>query len=242
MQLIKNVFNVPSQFEVDDSAAKKAEALVSAARLCEAVTNAAEQDTAVSAARDIRTWVKEVRKVGKELRDPLNTAAKKIIELENRYCAPLEAEQERIERLVADFQAAERKRAEEAERKRLAEIAEAERIRAEAEAKLKQAEESLSSEADLQEAIRLERQAKEAMKAAQAALSSPVPEVRKASGASTRRVLRYEVVDVHALYLARPELVKLEPRAQAILSTCTPENPVPGLKLWWEDQTVIRAK
>ena len=74
----------------------------------------------------------------------------------------------------------------------------------------------------------------------QALITAPPPEKARAIGASTRRVVRWEVLDVRALYAARPELCTLEAKASAINATCFPEMPVPGLRLWWEDKTTIR--
>jgi hypothetical protein len=242
LKLLQTQIEVPDGFMLDLSAVTKQVELVGRARLSERVTNPAEQSVAVDAARDIRTWVKEVRAAGKTLRDPLNRAAKQVKSIEDEYCAPLEREQERIERLVTDFQDKEARRVAEEERHRAQETARLEAERLEREAAAVWAASDITDEQQLDAAIEAECQAKEAEAKLQKAIAVPLPEVRKAGGVATRKVLRWEVTDLHALYAARPELCKIEPKASAIQATCVPEMPVPGLRLWWENQTSVRTK
>ena len=91
------------------------------------------------------------------------------------------------------------------------------------------------------EARRALAEAEEAAAASTAAMMVPVPEAVKAKGSSQRRKMVVEVLDIHALYRARPDLVRLEPNLAGINSTCTPELPVPGLALSWETVTTTRA-
>lgn len=87
--------------------------------------------------------------------------------------------------------------------------------------------------------------------AVQAVVRAPAPEQHKIGGMSNRRVMKYEVTDIAALYKARPELCKpLEVKPSAIQAVCVPRFPstsnevdtetVLGLKLWWEDSTSTR--
>lgn len=125
--------------------------------------------------------------------------------------------------------ASERFRAGVAEEKRRQE---AEEARAKAEAEIEQAR--IDSTAKLSVAV-----------------AEPIVE-HKIAGAATKRVSRWEVTDEKALFKARPELFKVELKRSAVNSTCFPnsfeataDNPdaksVPGLKLWYENETVIRA-
>ena len=85
-----------------------------------------------------------------------------------------------------------------------------------------------------------EEAAKAAVEAERQAALVPVAESNKAKGTIVRREVAWKCIDVHALYQARPELVRVEPNAAAIRSVCFPEMPVPGLKLWWETKVTAR--
>lgn len=109
---------------------------------------------------------------------------------------------------------------------------EAEEARAQAEAQIEQAR--VDSLAKLQEAV-----------------AAPIVE-HKVAGAATRRVCKWAVTDEKALLKARPELFKIELKRSAVNAVCFPSGyeftadqpdatSVPGLKLWWEQETVIRA-
>ena len=69
-----------------------------------------------------------------------------------------------------------------------------------------------------------------------------MPAEARAQGQTLRKVLKWEVTDLRALYLARPELCKLEAKASAINVSCVPELPVPGLKLWWENAATFTTR
>ena len=69
-----------------------------------------------------------------------------------------------------------------------------------------------------------------------------MPAEAQAQGQTLRKVLKWEVTDLRALYLARPELCKLEAKASAINVSCVPEMPVPGLKLWWENAATFTTR
>ncbi len=86
-------------------------------------------------------------------------------------------------------------------------------------------------------------EAEHAKAASTAAIMAPLPEAQKARGVATKRELRVEVTDIHALYRSRPDLVRLEANIAGIKATCVPEMPnLPdGLKLWWEMKTSTRA-
>ena len=69
-----------------------------------------------------------------------------------------------------------------------------------------------------------------------------MPAEARAQGQTLRKVLKWEVTDLRALYLARPELCKLEAKASAINVSCVPEMPVPGLKLWWQNAATFTTR
>lgn len=112
------------------------------------------------------------------------------------------------------------------EAQRLADIAAEERAR--------RASQQQAHERELQEA-RLEEERKRA-----AQLASIVPQ--KATGASVRVQIDYEVTDIHALYAARPDLVSIEPKRSMILASINIPNqpPIAGLRTF--ETTKLAAK
>lgn len=69
-----------------------------------------------------------------------------------------------------------------------------------------------------------------------------MPSAARATGQQFKRVFKYEVLDIHAVYLARPELCKLEIKASAVNATCVPEIPVPGLKMSWQNVALFTTR
>lgn len=240
MKLINVEYDKLPIASLDASAKQLAENLILQSQEIKAVTDSTTQNSAVDAARAIRSHLAEVESTRVSLTKPLLEKQRLVKAIADDYCAPLLAEQKRVERMVTDFQQAERRRVE-AEQKELAEkIAKAEAERIAAEQLAREAASGMASEADLKQALEAEALAKANAEAAQAIIRAPLPAANKAKGAATKRVMRYEVLDIAAVAKARPELVKMEIKAAAVLSTCVPELAVPGLKLWWEDVTSIR--
>lgn len=66
----------------------------------------------------------------------------------------------------------------------------------------------------------------------------------KARGQRNQEIMRWEVTDVNALYLDRPDLCRLEPKASAIQALCVPEMPnLPrGLRLWYEKKVLFTTQ
>lgn len=213
-------------------AEQKREALIAQSAGFTVARTVTDANSIGEAARDIRTHIKAVREAGMSLRRPLKAAADKIKAIEDAYVSPLEAEQRRLEGVAGAWHAAEAKRVAEEQRARQAEI---ERLaREEAAAR----ELAAAGGAEAVEAAKLETAASAEW---ETAVRAPLPEAAKIGGMTTRKVMRVEVVDIASLYAARPDLVKLEPKLAAIKATCFPEHPVPGLRLWWENETVTKA-
>jgi hypothetical protein len=242
MQLITQTIELPAISPVTPEAIQTQNQLIAASQAIETVCDANSQSFAVEAARDIRTHIKDVEEARVALTKPLLEGQRTLKAIADGYVAPLLAEQKRVERLVTDFQMAELRRvqAEEVARQKAWSEAESKRLAAEEAARL--AAERVNTPRQLDAAIVKEEAARAAQDAAQAILAAPLPTVSKAAGASVRKVLKWELVDINELYKARPELCKIEAKASAIQATCVPEMPVPGLKLWWENQTSIRTR
>jgi hypothetical protein len=115
---------------------------------------------------------------------------------------------------------------------------EAARKAAEAE---RRAAEQMQNEADLAKAVEAEAEAKRKEAEMYAELTKPQPSAVKATGSVTRRVLRYEILDLKALYAAAPHLCTLEISPAAIKATCNVNTKLPGIRFFEELASSFRA-
>ena len=205
------------------------------------VDSPATQLAATEVARRAQGFLKELEASRKSVKQPVLEIGRHIDKLADELAAPVKTEMQRVGAMVAKFQTLEESRV--AVEKLTRENAEREAMRAkfaaEDAARIKEA--GITNEADLAKAIQAESDAKAASDAAYRTLTAPMPSAVKATGSVTKKVLRYEVTDIHALYKAMPHLVKLEANVAAIKSTCTADMVIPGLKLWEETTTSFRS-
>jgi predicted nucleic acid-binding Zn-ribbon protein len=211
------------------------------------VTNATEQTVAVNAARDCQTYIKSVKDRGLEFRRPINDFLALVKKTEDDHLAPLITEQERIKKLCADFQEKEARRVakEEEEQRQAREKAERERQALEEKARQAAIKAAATGRAaDEKKAAAVQAAAEAAEQVAQTMLMALLPEKARDAGMSVKKVLKWEVTDIRALVAARPDLCNIEPSGRAIQAVCIPEMPnkPPGLKLWWENQTVFQRR
>lgn len=239
MQLITQQLTVP-ELTVSPEAEQKRNELAMVAAGFTQVTNEVEQNSAVEAARDCKSYCKEIEEARLGLTRPLDATKAQIMAIERDHLDPLRNELARVESLVTEFQLAEYRRvqAEEAARHKAYELAEQNRI--EADNKARAALDRARTEKGMAVAIEAENAALAAEQRVLAIIREPLPEVIKAKGVATRQELMFEVIDIKAVYAARPELCKLEISPAAVKSTCVPEMPVPGLKLWFEHKSSVR--
>ena len=237
MNLIKETIKLPVQYSINGDAEDKRNELALAAIEVKAITCAKENEQAAVAVRSIRDYLKSVEATRQLLTKPLLDAQRLIKSLADDHCAPLLAEQQRIERLAIAFSQAEARRVVEEERKRQEAFLKAEAVRMEAERKAEEARQAAlkknATAKDVRTADKLEAKAIVAEEKVQAVIAAPPPEVARSKGQQTKKVLRFEVTDLAALVKARPDLCKIEAKPSAINSVCTPEmpNPPPWLKL-----------
>jgi hypothetical protein len=220
----------------------KRDVLVTMASRVTAVTTADEQEDAVNLGQRLRVWIKDIEAARVEVKAPFRQRVDLIDSLAKDASAPCKAALDRLSALVSLFQQQEAERVRLAEQARQEEIARLEIERQKKEEALKVVQATMTTEKDLEEAIKAEAAAKQAAADAYNRIAAPVPEALRATGAATQKVMCYEVTDVHALYRARPELVRLEANAAAIRATVMVGMTVPGLRIWEETKTVISTR
>lgn len=242
--LIKETIKLPVTFSINAEAEQARNELALRGRDITTITTAASNAEAAEVVRDIRAYIKSVETARQTLTKPLLEGQRLLKTLSDDHCAPLLAEQQRIERVAVSFAQAEARRVAEEERKRQEALAKAEEERQEAErvaaAKLAKAEASGSTR-DIKAAQKAEQAVIAAETATQNIVMAPPAEVARTKGQQTKKVLCFEVTDINALVKARPDLCKIEAKASAINATCTPDmaKVPPGLRLWYEDKVIF---
>jgi hypothetical protein len=241
MNLIQEKISLPEVYNPPVESVQLAWQLLSESKTIQLVNDSFSQSLAINAGSAIRKHVKEVESARQELTAPLLEAQRKLKKLADDHVAPLNLELARVQKLVVQFQLQEAERVERERQAQIKAYEEAERVRQEAVLAAQKAAEKVNTERQLDRAIQKEQAALEASQAVQTVLAAPLPTVNRATGASLRKVLRYEVLDIRKVYAARPELCVIEIKKSAVQATCVPEMHVPGLKLWWETAASIRG-
>lgn len=214
------------------------------------VTCPGEQDKAVRRARKAKILVQEAEKSRRSILKPIEGLVDRINLIAKGYKAKLELEINRVNMMCTQFQKEEDERIAMIERSRQAEIDRLERERIENERRLREAqEEAAAAKPDDREAQAMaelrEQEAKEAIEANAAkqdvAIRQPEPERQRASGQVVQDVVLYEITDLHALYAARPDLVRLEENKSAIRAILSKDLVLPGVRIWVEKRVGVRA-
>jgi len=246
MQLTNEAISLPENYSVPIDATAFRDGLLIESRAIVLVGDAQTQDHAASMGREIQKHLKEVEEARIALTSPLLSAQRRLMELKQAHCEPLEAEKKRLGGLVSGFQLAEAQRVLEEERQRNAEIM---RLHEERETARRAAEEAQRAAAAATETNEIaldiaagmaQEQLAQAEQQTYAAIVAPLPEPVKAVGASTKMKLCHEVTDIHALYKARPELCEIKVKPSAVNAICKITDKIPGLKLWQEPVTIFR--
>lgn len=213
------------------------------------VTDEFTQGIAVDVSRDITKLRNEIELGRKSIKSPVLELGRKIDAKAEELESPLRLEQSRINKLVANYQAAETAKREAAERARQAEIRRIEaeqRAAAEAERKAKQDAEEAFTKADQKaaeqaakaEQDRLSKLQAEAAKARTEIVSAPV----KAAGLVIKKVTKFEVLNLDQVLKHRPDLCKFEISTSAVNEALRRgERNIPGLRIWEETKAEVRS-
>lgn len=244
MKLIKELILLPAGYSITAEVEEARNAIALKGHSIKTVTSAETNEQAGAVVREIRKYVKDVESLRVSLTKPLLDGQRLLKSLSDDHCAPLIAEQQRIEKLATDFMVAEQRRVAAAEEVRRVAFEKAEATRIAAEEAARKAAERMTTDAGLAKSKKLEAKAVAAAVAVQTIIAAPLPEGQRTKGQTFKKVLKWEVTDLNALVKARPDLCKIEAKASAIQATCVPEMPnLPlGLKLWWENQSVFTSR
>lgn len=249
--------------------ARRKEVLDTAGFAPKAITCADTRQEVADALAAVNRLLKEVESGRKEVKAPVLDLGRKIDATAEEFTAPLAVaqralqtvltkdaeEQARIAREAEARRQAELRRQQEEERKRQAELdrqareAEQARLNAEREAREAQNAEARAAAQEVarkasEEAAALaaqrEKQA-EAARLQQAELIRQPVAPAKASGTTVRTSWTFDVVDIHALYKACPDLVELAVKRSEVLALIrTGTREIPGLVI--RQETTVNAR
>ena len=203
----------------------------------ETVSNATQAEHAAAVLKEVKRFTRLIEESRKQVKAPLLELTKKIDGLAKDLSEVLESECERISKLLGLWQAEQNRLAEEA----AAEAREKERqIRQEAAAQLARSQAMARNEEQAEEeTTRIESSTFDRIVEARTAGTLVAP---KPAGIATKTVIKFKVEDIHALYAARPEMVRLEENASVINAVLkgSPNLQIPGLRTWRESVAIVR--
>jgi hypothetical protein len=196
-----------------------------------AVTNPKELESATGAGVAARKFCKAVEECRVQTTRPLREFTDQVSALAKELIAPVEAEMARVGKQIALYRQQEEERVRKEEAKRNEEIRLAALAATEAERARVAAEQTMLTEDDLARALKVEDEAKAKEEAFRAVVTTTPPSVTRAAGSAVRKEIRFEIVDIHAIYAARPELVNLELNKAACRSILNAQSVVTGLRI-----------
>lgn len=227
-----------AEIAIADEARAMRDKLLVEIRDITAVSDAFDADVAADVLKRATQLTRGIEANRTTVKAPVLDLGRKIDALAKEIVADLTVEIGRVSRVLGDYQIAEKRKAEAAER--LARD-EARRIQAEAEQKAREAAKAANSDTEALAAASeiMDTAAAKIVETRKAIVSTVAP---KAAGTAVREDVCFEVTDIVALYAARPELVNLEPNGSAIRAICkaNPKLQLPGLRHWTEGKTNIR--
>ena len=216
------------------------DALLAHANTIQSVQSREDNEQVALIGSNLQRMLKGVESTRKDLTAPYLAAQKLIKATADTFCEPLTKALDRLGRLASAFRVEQERKAEEERHKRAEDIARLqEQVRKANEDARKKAEAG-----DLVGSLMADIVATSISAATTAAIAAPEPEAAKTTGQRFQdRVLGWECTDPVALWNARPDLMNPPtPKASAIKSSCAPERPVPGLRLWWESRTTFKSR
>ena len=213
--------------------------LLADARSVTPIRDQVDADSATAILTDLTAFEKGVEAQRKAAKAPVLALTAKIDALGHELLDAVQAEKRRISGLLGTYTAEEMRKAREAQIKAENEAA---RIAAEARKAAEQAARTAATHEAADRAMDaiVGNAATAIAEVRQTAVAAVVPRI---SGTTVRKTVKFEVLDIRALYQAHPELVTLEPNGTAIraILAANPNLQVPGLRHWTEANLNVRT-
>jgi hypothetical protein len=226
-------------FSATEAAFDKRDTLALACGTVSSIANPEQAEHAAALLKEVKGFTRLIEDSRKTVKEPVLDLSRRIDTLAKELVDFLDQDANRISKLLGAYQM---------EQARLARVAQEkayqdeQRILREAEEKKHVADETARSQAVSDRRIeKIEAQTFESIAQVRASAAA-VAVASKPSGIATRMATKFEVTDIHALYAARPEMVKLE-AAAAVINAVLRSNPkasIPGLRTWEEAAAIVR--
>ena len=221
-----------------ESARARRDDLVKVSSRIAVVADRLDADDAIIVLRNLKEFSREVETQRAAAKAPVLDLGKKIDGLARELVGSVDAEVNRISRVIGAFEIEERRKADEA---RIAANNEAQRIAREAEAKEIAARRAAptAEAADRAADAVVEKAQQQIVAVQQQAANAAAP---KAANSQLREDICFEVTDIRALYAENPMLVTLEPNGSAIraILRANPNMKIAGLRHWREAKLNVR--
>lgn len=226
---------------IDQAELDKRNELIAKSDAVQPITEPSQEAFAVSCGIELSRLLKLAESSRKELKAPVLEVGKQIDQIAADYSTPIQQALDRVSSIVARWQESEKQRIIDEEKRKHEEFIRLEQERYALENQAKDLTKSIDSDETLDLAIKAEQEAIKAKTLADMAMTIQVAPICKSKGSVSGTEKFVEVLDVHALYKARPELVKLEAKVGAIKAVWSPGIEIPGVRCWQEAKASFRS-
>lgn len=223
-----------AQIELAQGSFERKADILATTRAVESVVDAMDAEIAADALRLVAGICKEVEASRVEIGKPVLEMTRKINALAKEFTTELADEKARLERILGEYQAAERRKADAARR---AAQDEADRLAADA-ARAQIAADRATSATEIERSQQAVAEAE--VKAIEARVVAAEIAPTKPAGVAVRQSWKFEVTDIKALFAARPDLCVIEPNNAGIRAQIPHNQNIPGLRIWAEAKASVR--
>lgn len=230
------------QIAIEPEVREQSHALLVEAGEILSVANNFDQESAAEVLARLQEMARGVERARKAVKDPVLDVGRRIDAIAGEFSGPIEAEADRIGRLIGAYRTslqaeiAKREREEREKRQRLIEDANREKAKLDAEAAAAKTEEQRhEAEAKAQDLV---RQANAALvESKQAEVNARM----RPAGIVERGSWKYEVEDIGKVFEARPDLCLIEPNGAAIRGAIKAGlRQCPGLRIFKDSKVTTR--
>jgi hypothetical protein len=223
-----------AQIALAPDAFERREDILATTRSVVAVADAMDAEIAADALKLVTGLVKEVESARVEIGKPVLELTRQINAKAKDFTTELATEKTRLERILGDYQAAERTKADKLRREAQEE---ADRLARAAEKAALDADRATNSgDADRTQQVAAAAETKAIEARVNVATIAPTAP----AGVAVRQNWKFEVTDIVALFKARPDLCVIEPNNAAIRAQIPYNQKIPGLRIWQEAKASVR--
>ena len=230
------------QIVIGPSAREQRDALLTEAAEITAVANNFDQESAAEVLARLQEMARGVERARKAVKDPVLEVGRRIDAIAGEFSGPIEAEADRIGRLIGAYrtslqaEVARKEREEREKRQQLIEEANRAKAKLDAEAAAAKTEEQRQeAEAKAQDLVRQTNAA--LVESKQAEVNARM----RPAGIVERGAWKYEVEDIGKVFEARPDLCLIEPNGAAIRGAIKAGlRQCPGLRIFKDSKVTTR--